>query len=428
MSLSARFLTDVVRVDAGGEAVVALQVRNTSDIVEAYRFEAVGVPSSWMSFENESISLYPGTDAETKVRIAPPREPDVPAGQLPFGVKVVPLERASDGALPEALLDIAPFYESGAELIPRNSSARRTARHQLAVDNRGNGALSVEMKPHDPDDLLGFRVRPETLEVPPGSARFAKVRVRTRKLAWAGQPSSRPFTIDVLPTGVDPAAAPPMQLNGSMLQNPIFPSWTMRAVLASLAVVAGVIALWFGLLRPTIQSAAEDAVKAPVANALQNATKAENAAKTASQSEDAAGTAAGKAEDAAGKLDPEAVTGLSGAPAATRLTAEAAAGGTATDTLAIDEGRRLEITDIVLQNPQGDTGVLTLRRGDEVLLRSSLANFRDLDFHFVSPIRIDGGQSLSMDLTCTEAGEAGNGSCSVAALVGGVNRKLPQPS
>ena len=68
----------------------------------------------------------------------------------------------------------------------------------------------------------------------------------------------------------------------------------------------------------------------------------------------------------------------------------------------------LTVTDLVLQNPGGEFGQLTIRRdpdplttGDEqVLLVSRLENFRDLDYHFVTPIIFKAGQELQVIVTC----------------------------
>ena len=43
------------------------------------------------------------------------------------------------------------------------------------------------------------------------------------------------------------------------------------------------------------------------------------------------------------------------------------------------------VTDIVLQNPGGDTGIVQIKRDGTILLDSTLENFRDLDLHFVAP-------------------------------------------
>jgi hypothetical protein len=74
----------------------------------------------------------------------------------------------------------------------------------------------------------------------------------------------------------------------------------------------------------------------------------------------------------------------------------------------------------VLGNPKGDSGTLTLKRGDQVLFVEALDNFRDLDFHFIAPIVVAGGQSLAVDIDCqngarTTAGETGGATTEAAA-------------
>ena len=58
------------------------------------------------------------------------------------------------------------------------------------------------------------------------------------------------------------------------------------------------------------------------------------------------------------------------------------------------------LTDLVFGNPNGRTGSVTLRRNSTQLMTLRLENFRDLDFHFVTPIVLGDGQSLVLDLSC----------------------------
>ena len=60
------------------------------------------------------------------------------------------------------------------------------------------------------------------------------------------------------------------------------------------------------------------------------------------------------------------------------------------------------VTDIVLQNPNGDTGVVQIKRDGNILMQSALENFRDLDLHFVAPYMFNPGSSLIMTVTCTQ--------------------------
>lgn len=83
----------------------------------------------------------------------------------------------------------------------------------------------------------------------------------------------------------------------------------------------------------------------------------------------------------------------------------------------VPDGRRLELTDFVLQNPEGDTGVLRVTAGDETLFVVRLENFRDVDYHFVVPIVVGEGKKLSIAVQCQNPDPAKR--CSPAALFSG---------
>jgi hypothetical protein len=58
------------------------------------------------------------------------------------------------------------------------------------------------------------------------------------------------------------------------------------------------------------------------------------------------------------------------------------------------------ITDLILENPRGDTGSVFIQRDNTVLLELRLENFRDLDYHFVTPIALSSGQAFTMKVSC----------------------------
>jgi hypothetical protein len=66
----------------------------------------------------------------------------------------------------------------------------------------------------------------------------------------------------------------------------------------------------------------------------------------------------------------------------------------------IPEKKVLWISDLVLQNPNGDTGTLRIQRGDGVLLVFGLANFRDLDYHFIQPAQFDAKSPVVVSVSC----------------------------
>jgi hypothetical protein len=71
---------------------------------------------------------------------------------------------------------------------------------------------------------------------------------------------------------------------------------------------------------------------------------------------------------------------------------------------AVPAGRTRYITDLVFSNPAAESGEVRLRRGNQVLLALRLENFRDLDFHFVTPIVF--GPNDRMDLVCQDCSQA----------------------
>jgi hypothetical protein len=81
----------------------------------------------------------------------------------------------------------------------------------------------------------------------------------------------------------------------------------------------------------------------------------------------------------------------------------------------------VSITDVVFQNPTGAVGTVSLRRGDDVILQSELANFRDFDLHFVAPFQFGDDVEIVLDVDCRTPG-SGASTCPVAAsLVGFVD-------
>ena len=68
-----------------------------------------------------------------------------------------------------------------AKIIPVTSSGRWRGRHVVQLSNWGNAPAKLRMVASDPDEALGFYVRPEVVELPLGGTATVRVSVRTRK-------------------------------------------------------------------------------------------------------------------------------------------------------------------------------------------------------------------------------------------------------
>ena len=375
-----------VPVEPGQSAAVTVTVRNTGTVVDEFAIEVLGDAAAWATAEPPTVSLFPGAEGTSRITFAPPRSPASRAGSVGFGVMVRSREDAAGSTVAEAALDVAPFLQPAAELIPRTSHGSRTGRHDLAIDNRGNTRLEATLEGLDPDRVTRFVVDPPNLAVEPGVAAFAKLAVKPAKTFWRGGAKTRNFQVAVRP---DAPGAEPILVDGSYLQEPILPWWFTRALLALLGLIIAAILLWVLFLKPQIASTAADTLND-------------------------FGFSAKPGSSAGGGGGPTPAPGGTSAPAPSgQIDATAAPSG---ELVRID--RRLDrvtdgiqptsadlfITDLIFSNPTGATGDLTLQRegasGTTPLIVLRLENFRDLDFHFVTPIGIRAGETIRLVANC----------------------------
>ncbi len=303
----------------------------------------------------------------------------------------------------EGVIEVGAFNETTAELIPRTAKGSAGARAQLAVDNRGNVRVNARLTATDPDRKLNFAISPPGLVAEPGTASFASIRLTPRQRFFTGPPKTLPYKVFVHQDG-----QPPIAVDGTMQQTGLLPTWLIPVVigLLALALVLGV--LWFALLKPTIQTAATQAAAPAASAAHSDAAKAVVAAAVA-----AANKPGGVATGGAAGQNP-----LGGLPTSDRIglnTVYPAQGGTT-------------ISDLIFENPNGDAGTIRLQRIDPTnnnattdLFVLRLENFRDLDFHFVTPIIIPGGQLLKLSTDGCQPG-GGQTNCSASVTYSGYQK------
>jgi hypothetical protein len=423
-------------VAAGERVSCSIRIRNSTAVVDHFRLDIVGDAADWARIEPAAVNLLPGAEQTAELVFEPPRSSAVPAATVPFGVRMRAQENPEVSSVAEGTVTVEPFVEVAAELVPRTSRARRRARHQLIVDNNGNADAPVEVFASDPDRLLRLRVQPPAAILRPGKATFITVRVRPRKRFLTGPDRPMPFQVAVVRPDTEP-----LTNDGVVVQRALLPAWSPRAILVAVAVVAGGLALWFGVLKPTVQSTAKEAAAAQnqqltkqVSEVKSQASAAAKTAQDAQQAVTSGGAGkpkpgasptptkpAGAADGTLANADPATATDF-------RLAAKAAPAAAGTFTLVTYQpakGKLLWVTDVVLQNPRGDLGTLQVRRGDDVLLEEGLNNIRDLDYHFVQPLRFAAGQSLSLAVNCTNVGGT---VCTPAAYFGGQLVPAPAPA
>jgi hypothetical protein len=316
---------------------------------------------------------------------------------MPFGLRAESKEDPAGSVVDEGAVDVAPFSEPFVEIVPKTSRGSRGATHDLAVDNRGNVALNATLSAIDADRLLGFELRPPALSADPGTAAFAKVLVKPRKAFWRGGAITRPFQVLV-----DVPGGTPITVDGSLLQTPILPPWTVRAIITAVALLVATVVLWMTVLKPAIESTAREQANDVLAAAGISPLPSGGTGGGGGASASPSGGAGGASSSPSASGSP----GTSTAPSVPPL----AGGGTPSDgrllaggtPLSPPAGMSLFLTDLVFSNPSDTAaGEIRLERSGQPLLVLELKNFRDLDFHFVTPIVVADGQALS--LVCAAA-------------------------
>ena len=236
-----RLEPEAVSVEPGREATCTVRIWNTGDVVGAFAVEVLGAAAAWTEVEPATVSLFPGSNGVARLIFRPPRTADAPAGSLPFAVRV--RSRGADVAtsvVEEGALDVAPFTELTAELLPRTSRARFTGRHRVRLNNVGNTAITVQLEGSDPEQAVALKFSPRALRVPAGGVAGVGVQVACTQIAWFADPKQWAFQVTA-----QAADAAPVRMQGALEQRPLIGRFTRRAILVGAVALAGLGILHF---------------------------------------------------------------------------------------------------------------------------------------------------------------------------------------
>jgi hypothetical protein len=416
-------------------------VRNTGAVVDQYTIDVVGNSAEWARVEPKVVNLLPGADVEITVTFAPAKSPEVPAGVVPFGLRVLSREDPPGSAVAEGTVEVAAFSDVQVELVPRQSTGRRRGKHQVAIDNNGNQPTTVQVAATDEEEALDFRLDHSVASIEPGAGAFIKLRTVPEKRFLKGADRQHPFVVTVVPSNADPIAT-----RGTMTQRQLLPSWLLPVIAAAAVLAIAAVVLYQTLLKPQIKSDAQDAAqkaaKSQESSLASAASSAQSAAGAASSAAAAAQSQASSANQVASSLNSVVnngggPNGGASGPDKSNINGGQAVGFSIQTVTAptpnnpnkftifkpsqkIGANQVLVVTYMILQNPDGDTGTMEIRRGaTETLLTEGLANFRDLDHPFqVEPLLFTSATPLEVAVNCQKPG-SGRTTCQPAVLITG---------
>lgn len=181
MALPMRVTLSPDRVDAGpGDAVaIEVTVRNTSDIVEHYVIDTLGLPDGAVaSSEPDVTKLRPGETGTATVRLAVGNEPPAAAGLYVLGVVVRSRYRDEVSRCEELPLSVAQVDSVMVRVEPEIATGGRSAQYTVEVANGGNTPVRLRLSSTDPERKVTAAFQPPTLDLPPGAVGRAHLSVR----------------------------------------------------------------------------------------------------------------------------------------------------------------------------------------------------------------------------------------------------------
>src|SRR5256714_7113817 len=137
MAATATLASKAVTVTPGGEAVTEVRVRNSGTVVDQFTIEVLGDASAWAIVEPAVVPLFPGAEAVARIKFKPPKSSSVLAKAIPLSVPVKFRQDARASLVEEGLVEVGPFHDTSAGLVPRTAKGRSRALARVALDNRG---------------------------------------------------------------------------------------------------------------------------------------------------------------------------------------------------------------------------------------------------------------------------------------------------
>ena len=225
-----------------------MTLTNTGTLVEGYQVQVLGPVAAWTRVEPPEVSVYPQQSASVALVFSPPSGTEAPAGTHRFRVVASSTLDPRFNAAAVGDLDVAKVVGLQAKVIPVTSTGRWRGRHTIHLTNWGNSTAQLRMTASDPDEALGFYLKPQTVSLPPGGRATVRLSARARRPFLRGTTVRLPFEVVGEPLDAEPGPPPPGLGYGdparpvaaaAFTQKPIVSAGLVKALLASLVAVVG---------------------------------------------------------------------------------------------------------------------------------------------------------------------------------------------
>ncbi len=401
MVAQAQFSTFDLDVQPGDTETLSLTVTNLGGHTETFTLVPAGLVAGWVRLSPPVVTLFGGSSEVVTVTLRPPMLASTAAGPAPLTVRVIPQDEPDDVTVAETTVNIGAFHDRRVQALQPVLRGLRRATFDFLVENHGNEQASCRLHLIDTTQRLDGDFHPPAVGVEPGAKSLVRLRLKALHRQWRSRSRTLAFSVEADQQGFPTATA-----HATLVQTPMLPEGLERKVLglATAAVFATI--AWFVLLKPVVESAAKDAVKSnkPAATAV---------------------TVPGQATPSSLASDSSTPVDNSGIPKGAdpfnqRMELKVAPSASGSGEYVVPGGKVLRITDVMLQNPNLDTGPASLSNNDQVLIPWRLENAAGNEsLPLVSPLVFKAGDKLTFTFTCSSVGDPSTGACVPAVLLSG---------
>ncbi len=402
MSAQVWFAQEELTVEPGESTSLSLAVENVGDKTESYTVIPAGLTAGWTTVTRPNITLFGGSRDVVEVVVRPPAIHSTTSGATSLTLRVIPQDDPDDAVIAETVLDVAPFDDRRITTLQPVQRARRRATYEFMVENHGNNLASCRLHLVDASERVDGTFDPPAVGVAPGSASLVRLNLRTKWRLFRRSERQLDFEIEATEPEHEPASG-----RATLIQPPTVSARSLGRVAMVAAALGAIVLAWFGVVRPELRDAADRAVEDRI----------EEFGTAAPTTVAVSTTVPEEAESA-----PAVQVAEVGDPVSYRIAVDVGIAQERSESISIPPDSNFRLTDVVLQNPNGDLGTAQLLRNGDVLYEWDLAAMNTANEFQprVSPIPFDPGDNLVLAVICDAAGRPSGTGCEIATLLGGV--------
>lgn len=216
--------TTTLRVVPGQTTTLPIEIINRSDVVDHFKVEIIGLPTTWYTPPADAVYLLPNTRDTLSVTFHPPMSSSSAAGAHAFEVRVSSRAQAIQSSASQIALEVEPFYSYTIDLDPERVKGR--GRTELTITNTGNAFAKYTVQPKDREQAIRFDMVGKQFTLSPGQREVMAIRVLPRRRHWFGAPQTFPFEMMVIPTPTEQSGGPQSHLGDLVVKSRI-PAWLL---------------------------------------------------------------------------------------------------------------------------------------------------------------------------------------------------------